>query len=351
MVKKSQVPGALMFSGVRGSGKTTMGRILAAAMNCEQWPDGPCDDCPSCKAVWNLSSLDVLEIDAASNGLVADIRQLREQVMYAVGGDWRIVLLDEAHSMSREGFNALLKTLEEPPPRTVFVLLTTEPNRIIETVVSRCMTFEFRRIPPAEIQERLRYICEVEGIQVDTALLALLADRADGGLRNAVMALDQCHRAEITSVSAYADLLGEADYAPVLVAAMLDADTSKVFAVEAEVLSRMGDVGIVSAQLVSLFRDLLILHAGGELAVQGQALAHREALTRRIPAEKCVAACRILWDLRTKVRMVDQRSTLDLALVMVQESLKVQPKKMTNGNATDQRKPMSLADMRAMTRR
>jgi DNA polymerase-3 subunit gamma/tau len=172
VVNQEKLPPVLLFAGTRGTGKTTAARIIAKALNCTPEPpldpnaNRPCNECPSCLAVTIGNSLDVLEVDAASNGGVAEIRKIKDMVGYAVGGQWRVVLLDEAHSMSKEAFNALLKVLEEPPPQTLFVLLTTEPGKIIDTIVSRSMSFDFRRVTVADIVERLKFIAANENIQV-----------------------------------------------------------------------------------------------------------------------------------------------------------------------------------------
>lgn len=323
MVERNKVPTALLFTGSRGCGKTSTARILAAALNCTMTESSdPCGECVSCKSVYDGTSLDVLEIDAASNGLVADIRQLREHILYAVGGRRRVVLLDEAHGLSKEGFDALLKTLEEPPPDTVFVLLTTEPGRIPETVLSRCMEFVFRRVPIGDIVLRLTKICEYENLPVDSDLLSVVAERADGGLRDAIMLLDQLTRVGVSTLAEYLEIMDETDCAPVLLTAMVEGDASLVYQLLDEEMYRRGDPAVVLSALVSVLRDVVVLSGGGTLSSQGERLASRVRLTQVISPQLALSSLRVLWDLKSRTRAGDdQRSCLDLASSVLIETL------------------------------
>jgi DNA polymerase-3 subunit gamma/tau len=192
-IEKDRVAHAFIFSGTRGVGKTTTARILARALNCEKGPTPtPCGECSSCKEVLSGSSLDVLEIDGASNNSVDDIRELRENVGYSsMGGKYRIFVIDEVHMLSKSAFNALLKTLEEPPPRVIFIFATTEPQKIPATIHSRCQRYDFRRIVPEQILDRLIYICGKENIAFEKTALSLIATKADGSMRDALSLLDQ----------------------------------------------------------------------------------------------------------------------------------------------------------------
>jgi DNA polymerase-3 subunit gamma/tau len=192
-IEKKRVAHAFIFSGTRGVGKTTTARILARALNCEKGPTAtPCGECASCKEVLNGSSLDVLEIDGASNNSVDDIRELRENVGYSsMGGKYRIFVIDEVHMLSKSAFNALLKTLEEPPPNVIFIFATTEPQKIPATIHSRCQRYDFRRIVPEQILDRLTYICGRESIAFDKSALGLIASKADGSMRDGLSLLDQ----------------------------------------------------------------------------------------------------------------------------------------------------------------
>jgi DNA polymerase-3 subunit gamma/tau len=192
-IEKNRIAHAYIFSGTRGVGKTTTARILARALNCDKGPTpDPCGTCDSCKGVVSGSSFDVLEIDGASNNSVDDIRQLRENVGYsAMGGKYRIFVIDEVHMLSKAAFNALLKTLEEPPPGVIFIFATTEPQKIPATIHSRCQRYDFRRIVPEQILERLEKICTTETISYEKAALMLIARKADGSMRDALSLLDQ----------------------------------------------------------------------------------------------------------------------------------------------------------------
>jgi DNA polymerase III subunit gamma/tau len=192
-IEKNRIAHAYIFSGTRGVGKTTTARILARALNCEKGPTpNPCGVCESCKGVVSGSSFDVLEIDGASNNSVDDIRQLRENVGYtSMGGNYRIFVIDEVHMLSKAAFNALLKTLEEPPPAVIFIFATTEPQKIPATIHSRCQRYDFRRIVPEQILQRLEKICVEEKISYEKSALMLIARKADGSMRDALSMLDQ----------------------------------------------------------------------------------------------------------------------------------------------------------------
>jgi DNA polymerase-3 subunit gamma/tau len=198
-IEKDRVAHAYIFSGTRGVGKTTTARILARALNCEKGPTAsPCGVCDSCKNIISGSSFDVLEIDGASNNSVEDIRDLRENIGYSsMGGKYRIFVIDEVHMLSKSAFNALLKTLEEPPKNVIFIFATTEPQKIPATIHSRCQRYDFRRIGAEQILDRLVYICTTEKIQFERSALMLVARKADGSMRDALSLLDQvfsfCH--------------------------------------------------------------------------------------------------------------------------------------------------------------
>ncbi len=192
-LRDGRIAHAYLFSGPRGTGKTSTARILAKALNCTGPEDErPCNRCPTCVAINEGRMLDLIEIDAASNNSVDDIRDLREKVGFRPSeGRYKIYIIDEVHMLSSSAFNALLKTLEEPPPHTRFVLATTEPHKIPATVLSRCQRFDFRRIPVPEITAHLRHIVEVEGFQADDEALTAMARSAQGCMRDAVSLLDQ----------------------------------------------------------------------------------------------------------------------------------------------------------------
>jgi len=260
---QGKISHAYIFSGPRGVGKTSTARILAKALNCKEGPaTSPCGICESCTAVTEGSSIDVIEIDGASNNSVDDVRDLRERVKYAPsGGKYKVYIIDEVHMLSGSAFNALLKTLEEPPPHVIFVLATTEMKKIPATVLSRCQHMPFRRIATSVIKARLQHIADTEKINISSHALGLVAKAADGSMRDSLTILDQ-----VSSFSDQIDeeqvqnLLGLTDFNMLARAAMAIIIGSRIELIEIiESLSEQGfDIRAFAKELAQFFRDLLI---------------------------------------------------------------------------------------------
>lgn len=201
---EGRIAHAYLFNGPRGTGKTTAARILAKALNCERGPAAePCNECPSCQGITAGSSLDVVEIDAASHGSVDDARDLRDKVASApVGGRWKVYIVDECHMLTTAANNALLKVLEEPPSHVVFVFATTEPHKVLQTLLDRCQRYEFRAISPEAVAERVRQVCTAEGIAAEDDAVQMIASRAGGSMRDALSLLEQLTSYSGTRVAA-----------------------------------------------------------------------------------------------------------------------------------------------------
>lgn len=215
-ITSGRIGHAYLFCGTRGTGKTSIAKIFARAVNCEEPVDGsPCGHCRICKNIAAGSSLNVVEIDAASNNGVENIRDIREQVQYPpTEGRYRVYIIDEVHMLSTGAFNALLKTLEEPPSYVIFILATTEVHKIPVTVLSRCQRYDFKRITVATITDRLAELSRAENIQVEEKALGYIARAADGAMRDALSLLDQCvafHFGELLTYDHVLDILGAVD--------------------------------------------------------------------------------------------------------------------------------------------
>jgi DNA polymerase III subunit gamma/tau len=274
-VALDRVAHAYLFCGPRGTGKTSTARLLAKAVNCrdaDPWRR-PCNQCGACRSIATGTAVDIIEIDAASNRGVDDIRDLREKVKYApVELRTKFYIIDEAHQLTRDAFNAFLKTLEEPPPHVVFVLATTEPDKLPETVASRCQRFDFRRLPVDRMVERLRFVCLREGIDAPDDVLALIARRAAGSLRDAlgllerlaVFASDGENELVITLELARQVLGGSRDDRLLdLVTAIADRDAGRALRLVAEAADAGDDLHQLGRELVRFTRTLLYVRAGG----------------------------------------------------------------------------------------
>jgi len=262
-ISQGKIAHAYIFSGPRGVGKTSSARIFAKALNCKEGPTpAPCGVCGSCTAITDGSSVDVIEIDGASNNSVDDIRDLRERVKYAPsGGKYKVYIIDEVHMLSGSAFNALLKTLEEPPSHVIFVLATTEMKKIPATVLSRCQHMPFRRISSSEIRARLKHIAGTEGIDIAPPALGLVARAADGSMRDSLTILDQLSSftSEITEESVKS-LLGIADFGLLAkVSTALIAGNRLEILQSINLLTEQGiDIRAFTKELIQFFRDLLV---------------------------------------------------------------------------------------------
>lgn len=192
-IVQNRIAHAYLFCGPRGTGKTSIAKIFAKMLNCEDESNKPCGKCTNCKMVQNGSHPDIIEIDAASNNGVDEVRNLIDKVKYApMQGKYKVYIIDEVHMMTTGAFNALLKTIEEPPAHVVFILATTEPNKVIPTIISRCQRFDFNKVSQKDIEKRLSIVCKEEKIEIDPEAISLIAQLVDGGMRDSLSILDQC---------------------------------------------------------------------------------------------------------------------------------------------------------------
>ena len=323
-VHSGRIAQCYLFCGPRGVGKTTTARILAKVLNCADRRDGnPCEACDSCKSIAAATSMNVLEIDGASNNSVDDIRELREVVRYAATeGVYKIYIIDEVHMLSTAAFNALLKTLEEPPEHVVFIFATTEVQSVPDTILSRCQRFNFRRISTGQIAAHLGTIAQAEGIMVEEGALHMLASRADGALRDAESLLDQVVSlgAEV-SQQAVVQVLGLVDRGLYfeLLDAMREAAPARVLDIVAQAVDEGADIEEFVYGLVELLRHLLFAKIQGgtdELDMDEDARRRCGELAAAMAAEDLLRMMQSLLDLEADIkRSVQPRFRVEIALV------------------------------------
>lgn len=327
-IRSGRVAHAYLFTGARGVGKTSTARIFAKALNCPHAVDGvPCNACEVCRSIAAGNDVDVLEIDGASNRGIDDVRTLRANVtVRSMRSPYKVYIIDEVHMLTREAFNALLKTLEEPPPNVKFVFCTTEPGKVPDTILSRCQRFDFGLIDASTIAARLRQIAEAEQVEIDADALELLARRAAGSLRDAQSLLDQLFAfgSERLTAADVHRLLGSApdDLLVSLGETLVRADTAGALAALDAALAAGVQIGSLSDQLVEYLRDLLVagLDADdvGLLSVSGRRRAdlHRQAAEWGL--ESIAAAMQILAETKNRMQRVTYgRALLELAIIRI----------------------------------
>ena len=293
-VTSGQTSHAYLFTGPRGTGKTSTAKILARALNCAEGPTlTPCGVCDSCRSISDGSSMDVFEIDAASNRGIDEIRDLRESVKFApTEGHYKIYIIDEVHMLTTEAFNALLKTLEEPPERVIFILATTEPHKVPATIQSRCQRYDFHRITVTEIRDRLIYVCKESDIAAEEDALGIIAEQADGGMRDALSILDQCMALAEGTLTAerVQEALGLVGRAWIrrMAGEIAARDAAALIAQLSELLQSGRELKQVLAELAQYFRRLMIAGVGG--AVSAAELCAGDAEELRMDAAQFTQA-------------------------------------------------------------
>lgn len=289
---EDKVAPAYLFSGTRGVGKTTLARVFAKALNCRQAPTAePCNQCEMCRSITAGSAMDVVEIDGASNRGIDDVRRLKEVVGYApMDGRYKIFIIDEAHMLSREAFNALLKTLEEPPARVTFIMATTEPHKFPATIISRCQHYVFKRVPEATLVAHLGSILQQESIRTEESALRLLARRGAGSVRDSMSLLGQVLAlgpGELTE-AAVRQVLGLAgqEAFTTLLSALATGDAVAISRLLREMLDGGLDIGFFLRELVTMWRNLFLLNQSGKAAIPVVELPQEEANALLQQAEK-----------------------------------------------------------------
>lgn len=324
---------AYLFCGSRGTGKTTCAKILARAVNCEH-PEGgnPCGVCASCRAIESGAATDVLEMDAASNNGVDNIRDIRDEVVYAPSSlKKRVYIIDEVHMLSVSAFNALLKTLEEPPAHVVFILATTELHKLPATIVSRCQRFDFRRISTDALVGRLSYIAGQEGLELEPEAARMLAKLAQGGMRDAISLLELCAGARQTITPAVVnEAVGATGWETMAdtVRAVAEQNHDALFGVVDEVVRSSGDLLVFWQNLISFYRDMLVIrstsHAASYLDLTDAETEQITALAGRFRKETLLYHCKLLEDALFAMQKANavKRMVAELTLVrMCDESL------------------------------
>ncbi len=320
-VSTGRVGHAYLFCGTRGTGKTTLAKIFAKAINCESPVNGnPCGHCEMCKAIAEGRSMNVIEIDAASNNGVDNIRQIREEVSYRpTEGHYKVYIIDEVHMLSTSAFNALLKTLEEPPEYVVFILATTEARSILPTITSRCQRFDFKRMTKEVMINRLQELLDREGASSEEAALAYIARKADGSMRDAISLLDQCltyYPDEKLAYDHVLEMIGTVDTEvfEAMLGAVIDMDATSILKILEDALMEGREVPQLTVDFIWYLRNALLCRNLDDTAdmvdlPQGQIEVLRD-MTREIPEERITSAIAVMSDAQAKMRFTAQKRVL-----------------------------------------
>lgn len=333
IVKKGDIWPSYIFSGSRGTGKTSTARILSRAINCLDPQEGnPCGQCMTCESILQGRSFDVIEMDAASHGNVDDVRELRKQAMFSANDlNYRIFILDEAHMMSREAFNAMLKIVEEPPPNTIFIFATTDPDRIPDTIQSRSMPFTFRRIRAADIAERLQLIAEKESIRIESDAITLIARHSQGGMRDAIATLEQMTKVsddiKVREVESFLGVVGSDVYHKILTSLFND-DIQGTFALFEDVFNTYAELGPFVRGFVDYSIDLLLLLNDVRPDRTDAELSLMADLGKNLTEARILSIEKILSETSEKMRYTNfnPSATVEIALLRINHVLNGAPR-------------------------
>ncbi len=326
-IKADRVGHAYLFCGTRGTGKTTVAKIFARAVNCQHPIDGsPCGSCPSCRSIAEGSSMNVVEIDAASNNGVDNIREIREEVAYSpTEGKYRVYIIDEVHMLSIGAFNALLKTLEEPPSYVIFILATTEANKIPVTILSRCQRYDFKRITIDTISKRLAELMEQEQIQVEPKAVRYVARAADGSMRDALSLLDQCiafYLGQNLTYDHVLEVLGAVDTEVFsrMLRKIMGNDISGVISLLEELMIQGREPGQFVTDFTWYLRNLLLLQSSDNmeevLDISSENLALLKEEAKMVEAAQLMRYIRVFSELSNQIRYaVQKRVLIEIALI------------------------------------
>nr|WP_314495226.1 DNA polymerase III subunit gamma/tau [uncultured Peptostreptococcus sp.] len=325
-IKENSMSHAYLFCGTRGTGKTTTAKILSRAVNCQSSDqDHPCNQCPSCQSILDSSNLDVIEIDAASNNSVDDIRELRDTVKYTpANSKYKVYIIDEVHMLSQGAFNALLKTLEEPPSYVIFILATTEPNKIPATILSRCQRFDFKRVSVGDLIDRMRSICQRESIDIDEDALRIIARNGQGSVRDSLSILDKCLSFGGSSLTGdqVLDLLGGSDPDQLLKMAksIMDSDVCRSMEMIDDYFMWGKDLRLLVEDITDFFRSLMMVKIFGQASdlvdLTKDQVQSMLSLAKEIETEEIIRILTILSDLSEKLRFsTNQRMTLEIYIM------------------------------------
>lgn len=326
-IKADRIGHAYLFCGTRGTGKTTIAKIFAKAVNCEHPVDGsPCGVCPSCKAIQEGTSMNVIEIDAASNNGVDNIREIRDEVAYSpTQGKYKVYIIDEVHMLSIGAFNALLKTLEEPPAYVIFILATTEANKIPITILSRCQRYDFRRITIDTISERLKELVTAEQVEVEEKALRYIAKAGDGSLRDAISLLDRCiafYLGQKLTYDKVLEVLGAVDTEVFsrMLRQILNRDVTGVIAGLEELIIQGREPGQFVTDFTWYLRNLLLLKSSDNmeevLDISSENLVLLKEEAALVESEELMRYIRVFSELSNQIRYAAQKRILiEIALI------------------------------------
>lgn len=326
-IRADRIGHAFLFCGTRGTGKTTVAKILAKAVNCESPVDGsPCGECPMCRKIAEGTSMNVIEIDAASNNGVDNIREIIDEVQYSpTEGRYKVYIIDEVHMLSQGAFNALLKTLEEPPSYVIFILATTEAHKIPITILSRCQRYDFRRISIDTITDRLRELMEREGNEVEEKALRYVAKAGDGSMRDSLSLLDQClafHFGKLLTYDNVLEVLGAVDTEVFarLFHDVLDKNMDDALTLLEEVVTEGRDLAQFATDVTWYFRNLLLLatseNGADRIDVSSDQIEQMKEDAARTDAETLMRYIRVFSELSGQLKYASQkRVLLEIALI------------------------------------